>query len=55
MEILKTMHVLLKGFQYKSGFILHLEDLENRPFLQKLQGKPGKVREFSIIFIQVRE
>ena len=36
-------------------FILNLENLENRPFFYKNQGKPGIVREVSIIFIQVRE
>ena len=38
-----------------TGFILNLENLENRPFLQKNQGKPGIVRELFTIFIQVKE
>ena len=40
-----------------TGFILKREDLENledRAFA-KSQGKPGIVRKFSIIFIQVKE
>ena len=37
-----------------TGFILNLENLGNRPFYENSE-KPGIVREFSIIFIQVRE
>ena len=32
-----------------------LENLGNRPFFAKSQGKPGIVREYSIIFINIRE
>ena len=35
-------------------FTLSLENLVNRPFLTRNQGKPGIVRELCIIFIQVR-
>ena len=34
---------------------MNLENLESRPFFAKSQGKPGIVREFCIIFTQVRE
>ena len=37
-----------------TGFILHLETWKIGHF-SKNQGKPGIIREFSIIFIQVRE
>jgi len=37
------------------GFILNLENLENRLFLQKSQVKPVIIREFSLVFIQVKE
>ena len=37
------------------GFILNLENLENRAIFTKSQGKPGIVRELFIIFIQIRE
>ena len=40
---------------FLSSFIRNLENLENRPFSQKVREKPGIVRKFSKLSIQVRE
>ena len=42
--------VLAKILSHLAGFILNLENLENRIFFTKIQGKPEIVRECSIIF-----